>query len=246
MRSFFGKYCLLWLFLSLMSIHTSYGQEEELEYEEEITYGINWNTNGGLIGGFMFKYAKSLSLNHYQSFGIEICNVKHPKEITYPNRNSTNFIANKLNYLLAVRPEYGHEFVLFRKAPEDGVHANAIIAGGPTFGVLKPYYIQYQDPNHPNDGPTSVPYDPAKHPLSSIQGPGSPLDGLDMLKVVLGVHAKASVSFEFGRINSSVIGVELGVLGEVYPKKIEIMSGGAANKSSFGSAFFTLYYGNKY
>jgi hypothetical protein len=223
-----------------------HAQEAEPEYEEEISYGINWNTNGGLIGGGMFKYARQLSNNRYHSFGIEIVNVKHPKELTYPNRNNTNFIANKLNYLVSVRPQYGREFILFRKAPEDGVHLNAIIAAGPTFGVIKPYYIQYEDPTKPADGPVTVPYDPAIHSLNRIDGPGSPFDGLDRLSLVMGMHAKASLSFEFGKFNSSLIGAEIGLLGEVFPKKIDLMSGGAVNKSSFGSAFFTLYYGNKY
>ena len=219
-------------------------QDDELEYEEEFDYGINWNTNGGLIGGGMFKYVRRLSDNRFHYFGLEIANVKHGKELSLSGSQSSTYIPNKLNYLLPVRPQYGREFLLFRKAPENGVQMNAIIAAGPTIGVIKPYYISWQDPSKPADPPVDVQYDPAIHNPLNIAGAGSPFDGLDKLKAVFGMHAKASLSFEFGSLNGSVVGAELGFLGEVFTDKIPIMYE-APNKSAYGSAFFTLYYGTK-
>ncbi|MES2389160.1 MAG: hypothetical protein V4543_14250 [Bacteroidota bacterium] len=229
----------------MCSALSAYAQDEEVpEYHTEYDYGINWNTNGGLIGGGMFKYVQRRTENTYRHFGVEIVNVKHYKELTYPGSQNSPFIANKLNYLFVVRPQYGREFLLFRKAPEDGVQINAIIAGGPSIGLIKPYFIELYDPNNPTEPNKEVVYDPSKHNLGYIAGAGSPFDGIDMIKTRYGIHAKASLSFEFGSVSGSVIGAELGFLGEAYKHSIPLMYQ-ATNRGVFGSAFLTLYYGSK-
>lgn len=234
------------LLLFFLLPYTGYAQEDEYDYQREYIFGVNFNTNAGIIGGLMFKHARSISQNQYQSFGIEVVNVKHPKELRrFSPITGNSFIPGKAVYLFAVRPQYGREYILFRKAPEDGVQLNAILAGGPSFGVTKPYYILYSDARDPNRA-VSVPYDPNRHPsIEQIYGTGNILEGFDQLKVTLGAHVKGGLSFEFGRINNSVMGVETGLMLEAYTRKINIIPT-AQNKSVYSSAFFTLYYGNKY
>lgn len=233
------SYLVTWLLATQV-----WAQTDEQGYEEEFTYGINFNTNAGLIGGFGFKWAKQVKPRQYRSFGFELVNVKHPKEYKFRNDITGNmFIAFKSHYLFSFRPYYGREFALFGKAPEEGVHINAILAAGPSFGFRKPYYVLYvEDPNSPN--PVSLPYDTTLND-DQIWGVGSFSDGFNELKLTMGIHAKSSLSFEFGQIKSSVIGVEIGVMAEQFTKK-QVIIPYVKNRSLFTSAFITLYYGKKY
>ncbi len=223
-----------------------YAQEDEFEYESEFNYGINFNTNGGLIGGGMLKYATRMAPNRYHHFALEWVNVKHNKEVRRANRQTNNsFIPYKLNYFLPLRLSYGVEQVLFRKAPEEGVQVNAILAGGPSFGFTKPYYVLYDAENNNVDQARSVPYDPQRHNPSFIFGAGGPLDGIGNMKMQLGMHAKLGLSMEFGIFNNSVAGLEVGFMAERFGRNIPIMYE-APNQRAFSSFYITLYYGDKY
>jgi hypothetical protein len=220
--------------------------DDEFDYEEEFNYGLNWNTNGGLLGGGMLKYAKRYSTNSYWNVGLEIVNVKHNKELQRANRvTNSRFIPNKLNYLISTRPSVCHELVLFRKAPEEGVQVNFITSAGPTLCFIKPYYILYDESNNDPESAISIPFDPNKHNLNYVYGAGSPLDGLNKMRLMLGAHLKTSLSFEFGIFNGSVAGLEAGFTFERFGKNVPLMYA-APNNRSFSAAFITLYYGNKY
>jgi hypothetical protein len=71
--------------ISLITV-TGFGQtQDSYEYQSEFTWGINKNTSGGLIGGFVFKKARKLNDRVLETYGLEIMNVKHPQEL---RRNS--------------------------------------------------------------------------------------------------------------------------------------------------------------
>lgn len=234
----------LWA-MPLLAQKEAPAEEDEFYYENELTYGINFNTTGGLVGGLAGKYAIRIDNKWYHHIGLELVNVKNPKEerVSNPQTNQS-FIPQKMNYLFVVRPQYGREYVLFKKGPEDGVHLNAIAAAGPSFGLLKPYYILYSATGA-NDV-LSVPYNSGLHRrnTNNIYGSGSLFDGFNELKVNLGLSLKLALSFEFGQFNDNVIGIEVGGVAEQYGRKLEIMDV-APNRSFFASGFITLYYGNK-
>jgi len=238
---------ILFLFLTftISSCFEARAQSDELSYSEEFTYGINFNTNAGLIGGFDFKWAKAKGPKQYHCFGFGFVNVKNPKEYRFPNDATGNtFLAYKTNYLFVLRPFYGREFILFRKAAEEGVHINAIFSAGPSIGMLKPYYVLYlENPANPNSA-LSIPYTEDLN-LNQIYGVGNLTDGLNEMKFSIGIHAKAAVAFEFGQIKNSVVGLETGIVAEQFAKEQKIMAF-ASNRSFYTSAFITLYYGRKY
>ena len=231
--------------LAFLKCSTVWAQADEQTYTEEFTYGINFNTNGGLIGGLNFKWAKAKGPKQFHCFGFEIVNVKNPKEYRFRNDQTGNtFLAYKTNYLFVFRPFYGREFTLFRKAAEEGVHINAIFAGGPSIGMLKPYYVLYvESMSNPNSA-VSRPYTQDLN-INQIYGVGNLTDGLDEIKYTIGFHAKASITFEFGQIKNSVVGLETGFMVEQFSRTQQIMAY-AQNRSLFTSTFLTIYYGRKY
>ncbi len=76
---------MLLLLACLTITQLGWAQEESDEdaYDSEFVWGVNLNTNGGLIGGVIFRYSQALDEKMYQHFALEIVNVKHPKEFRY-------------------------------------------------------------------------------------------------------------------------------------------------------------------
>ncbi|WP_239020942.1 hypothetical protein [Pontibacter arcticus] len=221
---------------------------EEESFRNELSYGINFNSNGGLIGGAFIRSSFFVSEKMYQFGGIEIVEVKHPKENRlYSSQTGDFFIAGKQNYLFVVRPHYGRELVLFKKAAESGVQVNAVGAVGPSLGLLVPYYINfnYGGRGAGADDIRTEQYDPALHGrLESVQGSAGLFEGISETKINVGLHAKAGLSFEYGRYNESITGIEVGFLVEAYPKDLIIIPQ-AENRQVFSSVYLNLYYGRR-
>ena len=221
--------------------------EEEEDFENELSYGINLNSNGGLIGGAFIRSAYTMDRNMLQFGALEIVEVKHPRELrAYSNETGDSFIIGKQNYLFVVRPHYGRELVLFRKAAESGVQVNALGAIGPSLGFLVPYYVRY---NYGQQGTSTdvrtEQYEPRTHPVNErIQGSAGVFTGLGESNLNIGAHIKAGLSFEYGRYNESIAGIEVGFMVEAYTKKL-IMIPEAKNNSTFTSVYLNIYYGRR-
>jgi hypothetical protein len=95
----------------------SFGQREDVgnyEYDREYVIGINKNTNGGLIGGLMFKVGTRIDDTKFSFWGLEFANVKNPKEVRYNTVLGNRYVFGKSNYLYAIRPQIGRELILFK------------------------------------------------------------------------------------------------------------------------------------
>lgn len=216
--------------------------QDSYDYQSEFTWGINKNTWGGLIGGFMFKKAYKLNERVLQTYGLEIMNVKHPQEVRQNAQSTGNFfIYGKSNYLYALRFQYGRDIILFKKAPQQGVEIKAVFAAGPSIGVVAPYYVE----TGADAGRVTIrrPYDPSIGP-EEIYGPGRLFEGLGQSTIKLGANAKAAMNFELGTIKSQVTGFEAGFLLDAYTSKIELVPT-AKNYSVFPILYFTLFYGGR-
>lgn len=241
-----GIKILLFLVGSVASMPAFAQTLDSYEYNSEFTWGINKNSAGGLIGGFTFKKARKLNDKMLETLGLEIMNVKHPQEVRHNSGYTGNFfIYGKSNYLYSFRFQYGRDFILFTKAPQQGVEIKAVFAGGPSLGIVAPYYIErtvdnsfftslheQYDPNNPD------------HSFNNILGTGNLFEGIGDSKLQLGVNLKAAVNFELGFLKSQVTGFEVGVLVDSYFNSIPLVPT-AENKSVFPTVFFTLFYGNR-
>ncbi len=232
------------LFCVLVVLSGSAQTQDSYDYNSEFTWGVNKNTSGGLIGGFVFKKAKKLSEKMLETYGLEIMNVKHSQESRLSSATGNFFIYGKSNYLYAFRFQYGRDFIIFKKAPQQGVEIKAVLAAGPTIGVVAPYFIEWgidgffstkheqYDPNNPS------------HTYIRILGTGYLFEGLGQSTLQLGGNIKAGVNFELGTIKSQVTGFEVGFLLDSYFSKVVLMPT-AKNSSVFPTLYFTLFYGTR-
>jgi hypothetical protein len=231
------------IFLIFLSATSSYAQREDMgnyEYDREVLFGINKNTNGGLIGGFVLKLGYRIDESKFQFFGLDLVNVKNPKEVRYNTVLGNSYIFGKSNYLYSIRPYYGRELIVFKKAPQQGVQVSLLGAIGPSIGIIAPYYIEYAINRLET---VREQYDPERHQSRyNILGPGRIFEGLGESDIAFGGNAKAAVLFEFGVFKSNVTGLELGYQLEGFTKEIPLMPT-VENRQVFQSVYFTFFYG---
>ena len=219
--------------------------QDSYDYNSEFTWGINKNSYGGLIGGFVFKKARKIDKKLFETFGLEVMNVKNPHEVRTQAPSSGNyFIYGKSNYLYSLRFQYGRDLVLFTKGPQQGVEVKAVLAIGPSLGIVAPYYVQV-DPSGSGQGyyTVNVPYTPDIS-YGQIQGTGSLFEGLFESTLQLGANLKAAMNFELGTAKNQVTGFEVGFLLDAYANKIVLMPS-AENHAVFPTVFLTLFYGSR-
>lgn len=237
-------YCTLWLvWLSSGIENTSQAQtQDSYSYNREFTWGINKNTSGGLIGGFVFKKARKLNDRILETYGLEIMNVKHPQEIRTSSQLTGNyFILGKSNYLYALRLQYGRDVILFQKAPQQGVEIKAVLAAGPSIGILAPYYVEIAEGSTATN---HLQYDPDVVSPTQIYGTGRLFEGIGDSNLRIGMNLKAALNFELGTAKSQVTGFEAGFLLDAYAGEIEMVPK-AKNRNIFPTLFITLFYGSR-
>jgi hypothetical protein len=227
------------LFL-LVSVKAGFAQVQDgYDYETEFIWGINKNTSGGLIGGFVFKKSFKVSDRSFRTFGLEIMNVWHPQEVRYNSQYGNFFKFGKENYLYAFRFQYGRDIILFKKAPQQGVEIKAVFAVGPSIGIEAPYYVEYEK----DDIIVREQYN-ADIAKETIYGPGRLFQGLGDSKIVPGINFKAALNFELGIFKSQVTGFEAGMLLDVYAREIDMVVK-AKNYSTYPTLFLAFCFGNR-
>lgn len=230
------------LFLcSLFGFAQQQQEEGAIDYKSENTFGVNFNTNGGLIGGLFYRHAQYRRGSRFNSITIEAVNVRDPKEIRYASAvTGSVFVGGKSNVFLAFRGLYGKNFQLFAKAKEDGVQMELMVAGGPSIGILKPYIIGYE--YTPNDIRYEQ-YDPDKHPdFNRITGYNGFFDGLGQSKIRPGLCGRIGGLFFFGHETSNFTLLEAGFSAEIYAKEVEIMAF-SPNVTFFSSVYINIGFG---
>jgi hypothetical protein len=190
----------------------------------------------------MLKFSKLAGEDKpfYHTFRLEAVNIKHPKEVK--TRTQVSFFWGKQNYLYILRPMYGREYVLFKKAPKQGVQVNFFACAGPSLGFVAPYLLQYEF-----DGQIikTSQYNPAIHTnYSFVRGTGSFADSFSQARIQPGLAMKTAISFEFGAFKNSVSGFEAGFSMDAYPKTITLYPSVKGNKVFLG-IYVGVYYGNK-
>lgn len=236
------KFYIFFIGLTALVSSVNAQTQDSYDYQSEFTWGINKNTYGGLIGGFVFKKARKLNERVLETFGFEIMNVKHPQEVRQNSQSTGNFfIYGKSNYLYALRFQYGRDVIIFKKAPQQGVEIKAVGAIGPTLGIVAPYYIE----RAADGGFVTIreQYNPGIE-ATEIYGPGRLFEGLGESNVKLGANVKAAINFELGTTKSQVTGFEAGLLFDAYSSKV-VMVPTARNYAFYPTLFFTLFYGGR-
>ena len=234
---------------------------DEQSYSKEFVFGINFNTQGGLLGGVSVRSSRVLDGRLLRFWSLEGVMLKNTaKEQQVSTSVSGTYVNRKTNYGFVLRPSFGLQRILFRKAADAGVQVNGLLSAGPSFGLLMPYYIVYDrttartsmTPNLSTDDIVTEQYNPAKHTnLYAILDHGPLFSGIGQTQVVPGFHLRGGLSFEYGRYRDAVTGLEAGFLVEAFTKRMLILSPSTLsdtdglNRQFFPSVYLTLYFGHR-
>lgn len=228
---------LLTGYLGFAQIRPSFeNPQNEDEYNVENVFGIVKATNSGLISALHYRHSFMIADNSLAHYGLELANTRHPREYRQTTFTGSTFVVGKSNFLISIRPYYGREKILFKKAPQQGVRVSGMLTGGPTLGLETPYFVSVR-------GGQTQQYNP-EIPFGAIDGNAGPLRGLFESKVVPGAHLKASLTFETNSTKSRVFGIQAGFVVEGFTRKINILSE-TENKSVYSAGFIALYFGKR-
>ena len=213
-------------------------------------YGVTTNTNSGLLGGLVVRHSQAVGVlkGHpmHRYIALEAVNLKHPKEKAEPTSIANRYIFGKRNYFFSLRPEYGREVVYFKKHAEDGIGLSLIVAGGPSIGIQKPYYIKYD--RNGRGAIEVVQYDPNIHKeINKIQGSaGIWQEFFKGMTINPGLHLKLAANIDMNTFGNSLTGFEIGITSEIFSKTPEIMSNQLTTNARFyNSGYLTIYFGNR-
>ncbi|MFD2936858.1 hypothetical protein [Spirosoma flavum] len=261
MRTIYGLLGLVlstWLLSSQIATAQKSDAEDDNNYSTITTFGLTTNTNSGIVGGFSFRQSKQLStsffgLPQYRYLSIEVVNVKHPKELRSSINNvGSGYLDGKENYLFVLRPQYGREVKLFQRSADEGIAISAILAAGPSLGIIKPYYLEVAYGNQTRTVPASQVNGFATSSGETVTGAGGFFQGIGESKLTVGLNVKAALSFELSAFRNNTTGVEIGFLAEAFPNKIVIIPNTDpagkredGNRSFFTSGYITLFFGSK-
>ena len=226
-------------------------QEEEgaLIYQKQISQGIHFNTDGWSI---FYEKGKYKTITTTNLWWIEVGEHRHPKEERTPTASSvqgfiilSNYVYGKQNNLYDVKLGFGQQKLIGGKGNKNGVAVSAIYGGGITAGLLKPYYLQIQNPstqrqeNIKYDNNDQLFLDP-----TVILGKGSFSKGFGEMQIVPGGHVKGALRFDYGRYNEVVSALEVGLKATYFSKKIPIMLLND-EKSLFFNAYISVTFGKR-
>ncbi len=202
-------------------------------YNKEFTVDFRAHTNGVLALAANFGKIKTYYKTRY--YQIEIGEIRHPKEFRYPrdiisagsSRSTGPYVYGKQNSLFTLRAAMGQKRYYSEKASRRGLAIGINYAGGPTLGIIKPYYLEVYSSDNNNSSFRTIRYsdEEAFNFLNEarIARYSGFVKGLDEISVAPGINAKFGVHFDWGAFDEFVKAVEVGIMADVFFKKIPIM-----------------------
>lgn len=222
-------------------------QDEEgvLVYSKQSLFGVKLRTNGY---GIFYEFGKMTSQRNATLFSVEFTEIKHVKEEKLPSGSGgfsfdNPYIYGKINNFYQLKLGAGMQRIVGQKGNKNGVAVNAIINGGLSLGMLRPYYIIVDD----NGINRTIKYSPADSTLfihGFILGGAGLGKGWGEIKIKPGVFANTALRFDFGRFNEVITAVEVGISTEFYSSKIPILLF-QKNKQFFYQGHIGIMFGHR-
>lgn len=226
-------------------------QEEEgaLIYQKQGAFGFKFNTDAWSM---FYEHGKYKTITKTNLWWMEFGERKDKKEEKVPTLSASqgflimsSYIYGKQNNFYYLKAGFGQQLLIGGKGNKNGVAVSAIYGGGFSAGLLKPYYIEIQNPTtglreqikyNNND---SLFLDP-----TIILGKGSFGKGFNEIKFVPGVHARAALRFDYGRYNEVLSALEVGVNAEYYTQTMPILLLNKDRKFFF-NAYIAIVFGKR-
>jgi len=219
-------------------------EEGALIFSKQSIFGLQFRSNG--YGGF-FELGKMKTARKTNIYRLDITEIKNPKEDKLQSGGfflGNPYIYGKQNNFYQATLGFGQQYLLGQKGNKNGVAVSAVYNGGLALGLLKPYYIEVQDPMGGNKTIKYTPQDSALFLGPTIIGGGGLGKGWGEMKIKPGGFVKTALRFDYGRFNEVVSGIEAGLSVEFYSSKIPIMLQ-QKDKQLFFQGYISVLFGRR-
>jgi len=226
------------VFLSLFSLYCLFSlaqgevdTQEKILYQNEKSISLRLNSNG-FGAGFLFgRRINYLSKTIYE---IDFSFIKDPKEVKVTSSDSyyassRKFVFGKTNSFMNIRPSFGFQKEVFSKEDKGSIAIKYYYAFGPSIGLTKPIYYTFNVidtviDNYLYYSQKDEKFDYYYTPdVLNIAGHAGFWKGFDELKLYIGLHAKAGVTFEYSSMNRIINALEIGLSFDIFNSRIPIL-----------------------
>ena len=215
-----------------------------LVYRKQTIAGGQLRTNG--YGGFI-ELGRMKTNRKTNLYRLDITETMSQKELKLPNGAivfGNPYKYGKVNNFYQVALGFGQQHILGQKGNKNGVAVSAVYTGGLSLGLLRPYYLEVQNPMGGENLIIKYSQDTALFLGTGIVGGGGFSRGWSEMSVKPGAFARTALRFDYGRYNELVSGLEIGVGVEYYASKIKIMAK-QKDKSLFFQGYIAVLFGRR-
>lgn len=228
-------------------------------YRKENTGLAAMHSNGYFISyhtGKIKTYYKTI----YSSY--ELGMLRDPREFRQNrniplsvNRISRSFRFGKQNNVFVFRAGRGQKRLISDKARRKGLALGYNMQAGPAVAIIKPYYLEliYQKTI---DNNVVIELKEEKYSrenaskfldYNSVFGGGSFGKGLTELSIIPGLQGKLGLFFSPGAFEEFAKSLEVGIMGDLFVKKIPLMveTEAISNKSYFVNFYVNIEFGKR-
>ena len=227
-------------------------EEGVLIYNKQSLFGIQARTNGYGVFYELGRMKTNYKTNIYR---IDITEIKNHKEVKLTANDPGNpasffftnpFIYGKINNFYQVTLGFGQQYMLGQKGNKNGVAVSAVYNAGLAIGLLRPYYLDVDDPTTGQSKKIKYSVEDSVLFLNppTINGGTGISKGWSEMKIKPGAFAKAALRFDYGRYNEMVSAVEVGLSADFYASKIPIMVA-QKDKQLFFQAYLAIVFGRR-
>lgn len=237
-------FTILFLFIGVFTItevRAQYRREDSNLNRDSVLYRKSWSAGARLRSngfGVGAEFTKSKRFKRSILFQTQFSYFIHPKQTRQQSQYGSGgffgdgfkpFVYGKQNTLFTLYGGAGQKFLLAEKGKRHGVQLFFKYAGGFTLGILKPYSLRVIPKpltTATEDDLVDVTYeegvDNSFLDFDRIVGASGFGKGWK-LRVWPGLHAEVGMDFDFGRNESFIKTLEIGVSADFYFKKVPVM-----------------------
>ncbi|MBC7849409.1 MAG: hypothetical protein H7Y31_06720 [Chitinophagaceae bacterium] len=218
-------------------------EEGELVFNKHHIFGFKMISDGY---GLSYEFGKYKSNRKTTLFQFEFNEKRHPKEkkiSLFDGFGFSNVVFGKTNNFYQAKLGIAQQLRVGGKANKNGVAVSAIVGGGLSAGLLKPYYVKVVDQNNVNEEFQST-FPTIIDSVYGINGAAGIFTGWGEVKFNPGAHAKAAMRFDYGRFNENVTAIEVGLMAEYYSKDVSQLAY-VKQKQFFFSGYISILLGRR-
>jgi hypothetical protein len=264
----FSMWCTVCFFLLLQSSVTAQQtfQPKRVDMEwKGVIYRNEYTGNISLLtNGYSIAYRSGKIKTYYKSTYYHLeASLLHDSREQKQNRNiplsfskiSQSFRFGKQNHVYVLRAGKGVKRLITDKARRRGVAIGYTYEAGPSLAILRPYYLELiynieEDGKYYNELRVEkyTPENATKFlDYNSIFGgaPGNP--GWGELRVVPGLQGKLGAFFSTGAFEKFARSLEIGIMADIYMRKIPVMveTEAISSKPYFLNFYASLEFGKR-